>query len=46
VLRARGRGIARDGHVTGDLMVRVQATMPTEIPEEILDILSKKQGNK
>jgi DnaJ-class molecular chaperone len=46
VLRARGRGIARDGHATGDLMVRLQAVMPTEIPDEIIEILSKKQNNK
>lgn len=46
VLRARGRGIARDGHTTGDLMVRMQATMPEEIPGEILEILEKIQGNK
>ena len=46
VLRARGRGIARDGHATGDLMVRIQAVMPTEIPNEILEILVEKQNNK
>jgi hypothetical protein len=38
--------MARDGHATGDLMVRVQATMPQEIPDEILEILSKKHSNK
>lgn len=46
VLRARGRGIARDGHTTGDLLVRIQAQMPTEIPDEIIEILDKMQENK
>jgi len=46
ILRARGRGIARDGHATGDLLVRIQAVMPAEIPDEILEILDKRQSNK
>jgi len=46
VLRARGRGIARDGHNTGDLLIRLQATMPDEIPQEILEILEQKRQNK
>lgn len=46
ILRARGRGIARNGHTTGDLLVRIQAVMPGEIPDEILEILGKKQSNK
>jgi curved DNA-binding protein len=46
VLRACGRGIARNGHTTGDLMVRVQAQMPTEIPDEIIEILNKMRNNK
>lgn len=46
VLRARGRGIARDGHTTGDLLVRVAAQMPAEIPDEIIEILGKMQLNK
>lgn len=45
MLRARGRGIERSGHNTGDLIVRLRAEMPGHIPQEILDILEK-QVNK
>ena len=40
-LRLKGRGLQRSGHVTGDIFVRIQATMPDNIPEEIIDILQK-----
>ncbi len=46
VLRAKSRGIAREGHNTGDLMVRLNAVLPQDIPEEIIDILSKRSVNK
>jgi DnaJ-class molecular chaperone len=46
MLRARGRGLARQGHNSGDLMVRLQASMPDHIPEEIIEILRKNQANK
>lgn len=46
VLRARGRGISREGHNTGDLMIRLNAVLPQNIPEEIIDILSKNRPNK
>ena len=46
MLRARGRGLARQGHNTGDLMVRIQAVMPEDIPEEIVEVLRKTQANK
>lgn len=42
MLRARGRGIARDGHTTGDLLVKINAVLPDDIPTEILDILKKR----
>jgi molecular chaperone DnaJ len=45
MLRARGRGIQREGHSPGDLFVRLRAEMPQNIPDEILDIL-KNQVNK
>lgn len=45
IMRARGRGVAREGHNPGDLLVRLQALMPTDIPEEIIDILQK-EANK
>jgi molecular chaperone DnaJ len=46
MLRARGRGLSRLGHNAGDLLVRLQATMPADIPDEIIEILQKKQANK
>lgn len=46
MLRARGRGLARQGHNNGDLMVRLQASMPDHIPEEIITILQQNQVNK
>jgi DnaJ-class molecular chaperone len=46
VLRLKGRGLQRAGHNTGDIFVRVQATMPDTIPEEIVDILRKQDINK
>jgi curved DNA-binding protein len=46
MLRGRGRGISRAGHNTGDLIVKLQAVLPTDIPNEILEILSKRQANK
>lgn len=41
MLRARGRGVMREGHTTGDLIVRLRAEMPVNIPEEIIAILEK-----
>jgi curved DNA-binding protein len=45
MLRARGRGITREGHSPGDLMVRLKAELPEHIPQEIIEILEK-QANK
>ena len=45
MLRARGRGVVREGHAPGDLMVRLRAELPEHIPPEIIDILEK-QANK
>ena len=45
-LRLKGRGLQRSGHNTGDIFVRIQATMPEYIPKEILDILHKQDINK
>lgn len=42
MLRARGRGVVRDGHAPGDLMVRLRAEMPDHIPQEIVDILQNR----
>lgn len=45
-LRLKGRGLQRDRHNPGDIFVRVKATMPDNIPEEIVDILRKQDTNK
>jgi len=45
-LRLKGRGLQRSGHNSGDIFVKVQATMPDNIPVEIIDILSKTDTNK
>ena len=45
-LRLKGRGLQRRGHNPGDIFVKVKATMPEDIPEEILDILHKQDINK
>lgn len=42
MLRARGRGIAREGHTRGDLFVRINSVMPTDIPDEIISVLEKR----
>lgn len=44
-LRLKGRGLERKGHNTGDIFVQIRATMPDEIPEDIVDIL-RNQINK
>ena len=46
MIRMKGRGIARKGHNTGDIFIKVVATMPQDIPEEIVDILTKDRINK
>lgn len=46
MLRAKGRGLRRQGHNPGDLFVRLNASMPLDIPDEIIEILRKKQANK
>lgn len=40
-LRARGRGMHRDGHNPGDLMVKINAVMPENIPDDIIEVLQK-----
>lgn len=42
VLRLRGQGIKK-AHSAGDIYIRLQATMPTDIPKEIIDTLNKRQ---
>lgn len=44
-MRARGRGVAREGQATGDLLVKLQAVMPENISQQIIDVLQQ-QANK
>lgn len=43
IMRLRSKGVERDGHNTGDLFVKLKATLPSNIPDEIIDILQKQQ---
>ena len=44
-LRIRGKGLERE-RAQGDILVKVEATMPDHVPEEIVQILSKININK
>jgi DnaJ-class molecular chaperone len=46
VLRARGRGLRREGHINGDLLIKLNAVLPDDIPDSIIDVLTNLQGNK
>jgi curved DNA-binding protein len=39
MFRLRGRGLSQRGSAVGDLMVRVQATIPKDIPQTIIDAI-------
>jgi len=41
ILRLRSRGLASRSSETGDLLVKVQAQIPTEIPQELLDHITQ-----
>ena len=38
-LRLKARGLERQGHNTGDIFVKIRATLPDDIPDDIVDIL-------
>ena len=40
-LRLRGRGLRSRSGDTGDLLVKVQAQLPTDIPQELLDHITQ-----
>jgi curved DNA-binding protein len=46
VLRLKSRGLSRQGHNPGDIFLKIKATMPDTIPEEIIAILQKTTVNK
>ena len=41
--RLRGRGLAQRGATAGDLLVRVQATIPENIPAGIIEAIKHSQ---
>lgn len=43
-LRAKGRGLERNGHNTGDLLIKVNAVMPENIPDDVIELLKKHQN--
>jgi DnaJ-class molecular chaperone len=43
-LRMKGQGLERERHNRGDVFVKIKATMPTNIPDEIVDILKREQN--
>ena len=45
-MKMRNKGVEREGHNTGDLFVKLRATMPTDIPDEILKVIQQHQINK
>ena len=42
--RLRGRGLTQRGGEFGDLLVRVQATIPKDIPKNIIDAIQQSRG--
>ena len=43
MMRLRNKGIEREGHNTGDLFVKLKAILPSDIPDEIVEILKTHQ---
>lgn len=44
-LRAKGHGIERNGHETGSLYVKVNAKVPDNIPDSLLEEIKKAKGH-
>jgi len=44
MLRLQGKGLARRGHNTGDMFVKVKAVLPNSIPINILDAIKDHQN--
>ena len=40
-LRLAGKGVSRPGHNTGDLFIKIKATMPQSIDDEIIQLIRK-----
>lgn len=44
ILRCRGRGLPDRGNNPGDMMIRVQAEIPANIPEDLLALIRRESG--
>lgn len=44
ILRCKGRGIPDRGNNPGDMMIRIQAELPTNIPEDLLALIRRETG--
>ncbi len=44
VLRLRGRGLSARGSTPGDLLVRIQAQLPTDISPELLELIEQNRN--
>lgn len=42
VFRIKGKGVQRNGHNSGDILVKIVATLPENIPDEIAEIIRKR----
>ena len=44
ILRCRGRGLPDRGNNPGDMMIRIQAEIPANIPEDLLALIRRETG--
>ena len=44
VMRMHNKGIEREGHNTGDIFVKLKATLPDNIPDEVIRIIKNNQN--
>jgi len=44
ILRCKGRGLPDRGNNPGDMMIRIQAEIPTNIPEDLLALIRRETG--
>ena len=44
ILRCRGRGLPDRGNQPGDMMIRIQAEIPRDIPEDLLTLIRQQTG--
>lgn len=44
ILRCKGRGLPDRGNSPGDMMIRIQAEIPNNIPEDLLSLIRRESG--